>query len=135
MSISVFFSTLFDFIAFRTVHSRYHLQWLVHSENNCRRVFLEIRYKYQQRYIMLSQLRLHLKYLFLRMLTESQEPLWYQVQQLGEHRSQPSITIIIKSLFQVIDSKITKSSVHFSMSSFKKILLIFHPTCWIQLHY
>ena len=38
-------------------------------------------------------------------------------------------------IFQVIDSEVTKSSVHFSMSSFKRILLIFHPTCWIDLHY
>ena len=38
-------------------------------------------------------------------------------------------------IFQVIDSEATKSSVHFSMSSFKKILSIFHPTCRIDLHH
>ena len=38
-------------------------------------------------------------------------------------------------IFLVMDSEVTKSSVHFSMTSFKKILLIFHPTCWIDLHY
>ena len=39
------------------------------------------------------------------------------------------------NIFQVIDSGITKSSVHFSKSSFQKTLLIFHPTCWIDFHY
>ena len=39
------------------------------------------------------------------------------------------------TIFQVMDSEVTKPSVHFSMSSFKRILLIFHPTCWINLHY
>ena len=34
-----------------------------------------------------------------------------------------------------MDSEVTKSSVHFSMSAFKKMLLIFHSTCWIDLHY
>ena len=44
---------------------------------------------------------------------------------------------IIKYLIilQVIDSEVMKSSVHFSMSSFENILLIFHLTCWINLHY
>ena len=37
--------------------------------------------------------------------------------------------------FQVIDSEVTKSSVHFSMSSFKKTLSIFHRTRRIDLHY
>jgi hypothetical protein len=71
-----------DFISFLTVLSRYHLQRLVHNENNCRRVFLEIWYKYQQRDIMLSQLHSNPKHPLLRMLTEGQEPLWSQVQQL-----------------------------------------------------
>ena len=39
------------------------------------------------------------------------------------------------TIFVVIDSEVTKPSVQFGMSSFKKILLIFHPTCWIDLHY
>ena len=39
------------------------------------------------------------------------------------------------TIFQVMDSEATKPSVHFSMSSFKRIILIFHPTCWINLHY
>ena len=38
-------------------------------------------------------------------------------------------------IFQLINSKVTKSSAHFGMSSFKEILLIFHPTCWIDLHH
>ena len=38
---------------------------------------------------------------------------------------------IIKYLiiFQVIDSEVTKSSVHISVSSLNKILLMVHPTC------
>ena len=44
-------------------------------------------------------------------------------------------TTIIKSIFQVIDSEVTKSSGHFNISSFKKILLIFRLTCWIDLPY
>ena len=43
------------------------------------------------------------------------------------HNNQRKYLII----FKAIDSEVMKSSVHFSMSSFRKILLIFHPTCWI----
>jgi hypothetical protein len=82
MSISVFFSTVVDFMSCQTAHSRYRLQRLVHNENNCRRVILQIWYKYQQRHIMLSPLQSNRKYPFLRMLTEGQDPLWYQLQQL-----------------------------------------------------
>ena len=44
---------------------------------------------------------------------------------------------IIKYLIiiQDVDAEVTKSSVNLCMSSFKKILLIFHTTCWIDLHY
>ena len=38
-------------------------------------------------------------------------------------------------IFQDIDSEVTKSTGHFGMSSFKKIHLIFHPTCGSNLHY
>ena len=71
----------------------------------------------------------------LRMLTKGKESLWYQVQQLDQHQSQPSIPTIIKSIFRVNDSEVTTSSVNFSMSSFKTILLIFHATYSIDLHY
>ena len=97
MSISVFLSMTIDFITFLTVHSQSRLQRRVHNENNCRLVFLEIWYKYQQRHIMLTQLHTNPNYLFLRMLSEGQEPLWWQVQQLHWHQSQPSITTTIKS--------------------------------------
>ena len=69
------------FISFLMVHSRYRLQRLVYNENKRRRVFLEVWHKYQQRHIMLSPLHWNPNYPFLRMLTEGQEPLWYQVQQ------------------------------------------------------
>ena len=38
-------------------------------------------------------------------------------------------------IFRVIDSEVTKSGEQFGMCSFKKMLLIFHPTWWIDLHY
>ena len=82
VSIFVIFSMVADSISFLTVHSRNRLKRLVHNENNCRQVFLEIWFKYQQRHIVLLPLHLNLEYLFLRMLTRDQEPLWYQVQQL-----------------------------------------------------
>ena len=44
-----YFSMVVDFISFLTVYNQYLLQRLVYNENNCRRVFLEIWYKYQQR--------------------------------------------------------------------------------------
>ena len=50
-----------------------------------------------------------------------------------KHNHHNNIRYLI--IFQVIDSELTKYSVHFSMSSSKKILLIFHPACWIDLHY
>ena len=50
-----------------------------------------------------------------------------------EHSHDNKIEYLI--IFRVIDSEVTTSSVHFSMSSFKKILLIFHPTCWMNLHH
>ena len=60
------------------------------------------------------------------MLTEDQEI-------TTNHNHHNKIIDLI--IFRVIDSKVTKSSVHFSRSSFKIILLIFYPTCWIDLHY
>ena len=53
-------------------------------------------YSSKQRHIMLSTLHFNPKYPFLRMLTDGQEPLSYQVQQLHYHQIQPSITIIMK---------------------------------------
>ena len=95
VSVSLFVSMVVDFISFLTVHSRYCLQRLLHNENNCSLVLLEIWYKYQQRHMMLSQLHFNPKYPFLRMLTKDQEPL-LRVQQLEQHQSQPSITIKLK---------------------------------------
>ena len=82
MSISDFFSIVVDFISSLIVRSRYRLQRLVHNENNCRLVFLQIWYKYQQRHVIIFQVHSNPNYPFLRMLTEDQEPLWYQVQQM-----------------------------------------------------
>ena len=50
-----------------------------------------------------------------------------------KHKHHNKIKYLI--IFQVIGYEVTKSNVHFSMSPFKKILLILHPTCWIDLHY
>ena len=97
MSISIFVSVVVDFISFLIVHSRYHLQRLVHNESNCRLVFLEIdtSINSKQRHTVLSPLHSKATYPFVCMLTKDHEPLWYQVQQLDSHQSQPSITIII----------------------------------------
>ena len=139
ISIAVIFVMVVDFISFLKVHSRYRLQRLVHNENNCRRIFLEIWYKYQQRHIMLSQLHVISKYLFLHMLTKDQGTSLLSVAATGlasittKHNHTNKIKCLI--IFQVIDSKITKLSVHFSMSSFKEIILMFDPMCWIDLHY
>ena len=131
MSTSVFFSIMVDFISSLTVH----------NENNCGLVFLEIGHKYRQQAASHNALATSHKPQ-ISILTNAD---WRSRTSLvsGVTSTLASITTkhshrnIIKYLiiFQVTDSEVTELSVHFSRSSFKKILLIFHPTCWTDLHY
>ena len=141
VSISVFFLMVVDFIYFLTVHSRYHLQRLVHNENSCRLVFLQIWHKCQQ------QAAPHNAFAtsFQPQISILAHTNWRTRTSLvsdsttglasitTKHNDHDRIKYLI--IFQAIDSEVTKSSVHFSMSSFKKILLILYPTCWIDFHY
>ena len=141
MSSSVFVSMVVDFISVVTMPSRYHLQRLVHNENNCRRVFLEIWDKYQQ------QAAPHDT--FATSLKPQISILAHADKRSGDSLVSGAATglavittkhyndneIKYSIILQVVDSGMTKSSVHFSMSAFKKILLIFHSPCWIDLHY
>ena len=117
------------------------LQRLVHNENSCRLVFLQIWHKCQQ------QAAPHNAFAtsFQPQISILAHTNWRTRTSLvsdsttglasitTKHNDHDRIKYLI--IFQAIDSEVTKSSVHFSMSSFKKILLILYPTCWIDFHY
>jgi hypothetical protein len=96
----------------------------VHNENNCRLIFLEISYKYQQRHMMRSQLHFnpHLSILG-HADKRSGTPLEGVVTGLASIITKHNHNNKNKNLIisQVMDSEVTKSSVHFGSLLSRKI--------------
>ena len=104
------------------------------NEYNCRLIFLEIWYKYQQQAAPYNAFITSPKHK-ISILAYADETSGTPLE--GAATGPASITtkynchnkLKYLNIFHVINSEVTKSMAHFSVSAFKKTLLIFHPTC------